>query len=66
MMGDRVSIERAKLIMELRLKGPGPALKDDGMSFFPFEEDLLHHINEVLVIISSGLTTSFFYNYYVW
>ena len=65
-MGDRILIECAKLIMQLRAKGPGPEPKDDGMRFFPFEEDLSHHINEVLVIVSSGLTTSFFSNYHAW
>ena len=65
-MGNRVLIERAKLIMQLRAKGPGPAPKDDGMCFFPFEEDLSNYINEALVIVSSGLTILFFSNYHVW
>ena len=43
-MGDRILIERAKLIMQLRAKGPGPEPKDDGMCFFLFEEDLLHQL----------------------
>ena len=49
-MGDRVLIEHIKLIMEFLLKGTGPAPKDDGMRFFPFEEDSSHHINKSLLL----------------
>ena len=65
MIGDCVSIERAKVIKDLRLKVLSRAPKGDRIFFFLFKEDLLHHIKEALVIISSGLTTLFFNNYYI-
>eukprot|EP00957_Ditylum_brightwellii_P038846 2936307-Ditylum_brightwellii.AAC.1 len=36
-----------------------------GQVFFPFEEDLPHHIHEALVICSTGINKSFFDNLYV-
>eukprot|EP00957_Ditylum_brightwellii_P009310 704520-Ditylum_brightwellii.AAC.1 len=36
-----------------------------GQGFFPFEEDLPHHICKALVICSTGISMSFFDNPYV-
>ena len=35
-----------------------------GMDFFSFEEDLIHHIDQAMVVVSSGLGTGFFQNPY--
>lgn len=57
--GDYISIERAKYILKFRLDTCEDALTK-GSGFYPFEEDLPHHINECFVIITSGLGTVFF------
>jgi hypothetical protein len=36
-----------------------------GKNFFPFEEDLVHHIDEALAICSTGVGLSFFDNPFV-
>ena len=63
--GNKKAIARGKYLLERRMvtcKTPQPS-KGDG--FYPFEEDLFHHINEALVIISTGSSCSFFNNAYV-
>ncbi len=36
-----------------------------GMGFFPFEEDLPHHVRQSMVIVASGVSFSFFANPYL-
>ena len=36
-----------------------------GVSFPPFEEDIIHHINEAIVLISNGSPLSYYDNPYV-
>jgi hypothetical protein len=56
-----VAQERAKYILEIRGYGcVGEPTK--GKGFYSFEEDLPHHINECIVLISTGIGSSFFAN----
>jgi hypothetical protein len=58
-------VTRAKYILKMREKDstlPQPA---KGIGFYPFEEDLHHHISEAIVIISTGSPLSFFDNPFV-
>ena len=66
--GDAYSVERAKYMLRLwdannTISVGG--IKDIGEVFFSFEEDLPHHINEAIVIVTTGVPTSFFTNYHV-
>ena len=59
------SMARARYILNKR-EGDGktsPPVK--GMSFYPFKEDLPHHIRKTYVIINTGSPLSFFDNPYV-
>ena len=56
---------RAKYILDKRdnkSKLPKPVC---GMGFFPFEEQLKHHVDEGLSLASTGIGVSFFQNPYV-
>ena len=71
--GNTSAILRAKRILEVRDFKPtsnsrycGDSDPSKGIGgFFSFEEDLIHHINEAYVVISTGSTVSFFSNPYV-
>lgn len=60
------SLARAKFVLELR-SGTNTTSNEPtkGKGFYPFEEDLPHHISEALVIVSTGCAMSFFGNAYV-
>ena len=66
---DKVAITRAKHILAMRERkigvagGLSPPTK--GIGFFPFEEDIMHHIGEALVVCSTGISQSFFADPYV-
>ena len=64
--GDHISIEYVKFMLCLQSSNKVAGIKDIGEDFFLFEEDLSHHINKIIVIIMTGVPTSFFNNYYVW
>eukprot|EP00956_Cyclotella_meneghiniana_P030727 scaffold78248_cov106-Cyclotella_meneghiniana.AAC.1 len=57
---------RAQRLLKVRGYKPREKTVLKGMGkFFPFEEDLPHHINEALVVISTGSPISFFANPFV-
>lgn len=63
------AIERATRILDIRGHKPTMKKRDVGPTkdcgFYPFEENLPHHIREAYVVISTGSTISFFTNPYV-
>ena len=61
----KADIARIQCIIDNRLRDSKIAAPVKGMAFFPFEEDLWHHINECFVTISAGCTISFFDNPFV-
>ena len=56
---------RAEYVLAMRLKTDAIAMPLKGMKFFPFEEDIMHQIDEALVICSTGIGMSFFGNPFV-
>ena len=57
--------KRASFLLEQRTgraRIPAPA---KGKSFFSFEEDLIHHVREAAVVVSTGIPVSFFDNTHV-
>ena len=62
-IGNVLVVTRAKYMLFRRENG-GPNVKlskpGKGMGFYTFEEDLHHHINEAISIISSGSPLSFY------
>jgi hypothetical protein len=56
---------RAEYVLAMRLKTDAIAMPLKGMKFFPFEEDIMHQIDEALVICSTGIGMSFFGNAFV-
>ena len=65
---DNYSVKRAKYMLRLQDSNTTiniAGIKDIGEVFFSFEEDLPHHINEAIVIVTTGVPTSFFINYHV-
>ena len=66
--GNTTAVYRAKHVLTMR-ENHGRSMTvtepTKGVGFFPFEEDLPHHIREALVICSTGISTSFFDNPYV-
>lgn len=63
--GDKDAINRAKIILAKRDEGSGAPRPAKGIGFFPFEEDLIHHIGESLSICSTGISCNFFSSPYV-
>lgn len=63
-LGEKTAIAHAKYILDMRQKNllVRPSKRK---SFFPFEEDLIHHIDDALMICSTGVTLSFFGNPFV-
>ena len=63
-----MAVYRAKHVLTMR-ENHGRAITvtepTKGQGFFPFEEDLPHHIREAIVICSTGISTSFYDNPYV-
>ena len=58
-------VTRAKYILKMREKDSTIPQLTKGIGFYSFEEDLHHHINEAIVIISTGSPLSFFDNPFV-
>ena len=52
-------------MLAMRSKTDAIARPMKGMKFFPFEEDIMHQIDEALVICSTGIGMSFFGNAFV-
>ena len=66
--GNTTAVYRAKHVLTMRENHSRSMTVTEptkGDGFFPFEEDLPHHIREALVICSTGISTSFFDNPYV-
>ena len=66
--GEPISVECAKLMPRLQNTNSTNSvagIKDIGEGFFLFEEDLPHHINKAIVIVTTGVPTSFFNNYHI-
>lgn len=57
--------KRAAYILAMSEKTDSIAIPRNGLKFFPFEEDIIHQIDEALVICSTGIGMSFFGNPYV-
>ena len=61
--GNTAAVYRAKHVLIMR-ENHGRAITvtepTKGHGFFPFEEDLPHHIREAIVICSTGISTSFY------
>jgi hypothetical protein len=58
-------VRRAEYILAMRKKTDAISPSTPGMKFFPFEEDIMHQIDEALVICSTGVGMSFFGNPFV-
>ena len=57
---------RCRYILDHRDRNVGPLTRPvKGIGFFPFEEDLSHHIREALVNVSTGSPLQFFSNPFV-
>ena len=56
---------RANYILNKRETDGAVSPPVKGIGFFPFEEDLPHHIRETFVIVCTGSPMSFFENPYV-
>lgn len=64
-MGKTKYVKRAQYILAMRKNCTSLAPPTKGKAFFPFEEDIVHHINEALVICSTGIGMNFFSNPFV-
>ena len=63
--GNVYAITRAKYILMQRNKSGKTLQPVKGIGFFPFEEDVDYHIDEAIVIISTGSPLSFYDNPFV-
>lgn len=59
------AVTRARYILRQRNKSGTTLQPVKGIGFFPFEEDVNHHIDEAIAIISTGSPLSFFDNPFV-
>lgn len=64
-LGKHKWIKRAAYVLAMRSRNDSISLPRTGMKFFPFEEDIMHQIDEALVLCSTGIGMSFFSNPFV-